>query len=418
MTTLLHVTGDGHEPLTAFAGHLVRNLEWDRYSPASVDGAVDTVVASLATPEVAVSFVAGLRDAGCTQPVILLADGSPGWHSVSSAFPSVVVVDGVDALRTFLERSVVQVDAAVPDGADADSTRQDQARRHVPRGGTRGMLQERLGDLADRPRRVDDPTVWASLAQARRPSHPPQGTSGLTPGEPFTEGMGEARPRDTALADDQTAPRVAFTHPRAHQESAQPTAGSMVRPSVPEASSGRGQRRDLRGPDRLVASMLAIADQLYGVRETGSAVVSHAREAVGVDAVVALLPDGAVWSVVGAVGHRHLEERLLLGPDHWLVREVAHVRHGVIVEDTDVARSRLAGAPLAAWPHLLACPIPEVDGFVVMARSDNGPVFTSRDLAHASEALVEAGALLRSAVQVRELARRIRRHAELDDPVD
>jgi hypothetical protein len=146
-------------------------------------------------------------------------------------------------------------------------------------------------------------------------------------------------------------------------------------------------------------------------------VAGHVLEAVGADAAAVLLPDGAVWSVAGAVGHRPLEERLVLEPDHWLVTEVAQVGHGVVVDDTDIARSRLGGAPLAAWPHLLAVPVLGVAGIVVVARSDSGRAFTPRDFVEVARALGEAERLLASALAVRELARQLSRHADLDGPL-
>jgi hypothetical protein len=85
------------------------------------------------------------------------------------------------------------------------------------------------------------------------------------------------------------------------------------------------------------------------------------------------------------------------------------------VEDTDIARSRLAGAPLSSWAHLMAAPLPSVDGIALLARDEAGPHFTARDLAKASDALHEADPLFASALRLRELARRLSSFADLDD---
>ena len=194
-----------------------------------------------------------------------------------------------------------------------------------------------------------------------------------------------------------------------------PTTPQVAAPRAPRDASTRRTRREQATPEALVAGLLGVADRLFGVRETGTAIAGHVKELVGADAVVVLVPDGALWSVVGAIGHRPLEERLSIGADHWLVQEVSQAHHGVIVEDTDIARNLLAGAPLAAWPHLLACPLPDVRGIVILARSDSGPAFNSRDLGRASAALSDADPLFGSALQLRELARRLITFAELGE---
>ena len=417
MTTLLHVTGEGHEPLPPFAGHLVQNLEWHRYSPESVDSAVDTVVVSPVSPAEAAQLVLDLRGAGREQAVVLFVDSSPGWLSVQNAFDDVSLVDGLDALRALLEVASSNVDLAEPPPVPVD---EERARRHVPRGGTRGMLLARLGDQTGRVGRQDDAAAWASLVDVGGGggggADPPPAAAWSD--DRHDEGVDLHLDGGSVATDERPPNTTPVEPPRPRNESNDQQTSETRRPERPRDQVGRRQRREHDDPDRLVEALLDATERLYGVRETGTAVAGHVQDVVGVDAVAVLVPDGAVWSVVGATGHRHLEERLLLGVDHWLVREVTQVRHGVIVEDTDIARARLSGAPLAAWPHLLACPLPAVEGLVILARSDLGPAFTSRDLAHASEALDEAGSLFVSALAVRELARRLRRHAELDDPLD
>jgi len=405
MATLLHVTGDGHEPLAAFSGHLVRNLEWDRYSPEAVDAAVDAVIASPSSPADAVQLVIDLRRAGRAQEVILVSDGSPGWTSVGSALDGVQVVDDMAGLRRALGEEPVHPLQVPHDQGYAPGAEDLESRRHVPRGGTRGLLRERLGDGTGAiGRSMRDFDRELERDGLRDPVHDhPVGTTRTMPALP--------PPQVRAAPDPVTVPPPA--HPAPSARSA-PSPHSAPRPE--DETRSRRTRREVSEPDALVPALLAVSDRLYGVRETGTAVAGHVKEEVGVDAVAVLVPDGAVWAVAGAVGHRHLEERLTLTADHWLVQEVTEVQHGVIVEDTDIARARLAGAPLAAWPHLLACPLTSVHGLVLLARSGGGPAFTSRDLAHASQALRDAGSLFSSAVLVRELARRLRTMAELDDP--
>lgn len=388
MAMLLHVTGEGRDPLPPFGGHLVRNLDRSRFTCDAVDSGVDGVVIST-SPGDAATLLEEIRQGGREQPVVLVPDDSSGWQSVAGAFAGARVArDGVEGVAAALEAVGLRRATAPaapstqqpPSEADASVI---DLRPPVPRGGGRGLLLERLGEnarLVSGGGRAFEGLATLEAADAIRP-----GTSSGT-----------------------TAPRV--------DETGAPGAGAPEDDGHPDVRhQSRRRSRALTDPDVLVPALLGVADRLYGVRETGSALAAHVQEAVGVDAVAVLVPDGRVWAVAGAVGHRHLEERLVLNQDHWLVSVVGQAQNGVLVEDTDIARTRLAGAPLAAWPHLLACPV-DGRGIVVMARAESGPPFSTRDLGRASEALVEAAPLLASSLDVRELARRLLTYAELDDP--
>jgi hypothetical protein len=255
----------------------------------------------------------------------------------------------------------------------------------VPKGGSRRLLRERL---AGRGTQLGEAARTFSVPTSRSPE--------VT--------------APAAQVDTSPGPAVAVVAPTAPAREEPKSRAS--RPTRRE----RSRTDNTLQPDALVGGLLSVTERLYGVRETATAIAAHLRETVRVDAVAVLLPDGPLWTVAGAVGHRHLEERLSLRADHWLVIEVSSAHHGIVIEDTDIARSRLAGAPLAAWPHLLAAPINSVDGVVVLARGDLGPAFTSTDLARTSSVLSEADSLFVSSVKVRELARRLVTFAELDDP--
>ncbi|HVN50266.1 MAG TPA: hypothetical protein VMT43_02475, partial [Acidimicrobiales bacterium] len=132
------------------------------------------------------------------------------------------------------------------------------------------------------------------------------------------------------------------------------------------------------------------------------------------DAAAVLVPDGTQWRVAGGVGLRPLERRLLLDTSHWLVSEIAVGGRALLIEDTDIVRPRLAGAPLAAWRHLLAVPVPGIRAAVVLARSQEAARFTERDLAAVVPVVAEAGPLLMAALQMRELARVLAPLRDLD----
>lgn len=385
MALLLHVHGPARPALSPFAGHLVRNLAQARFDPSQVDPEVDVLFVSFADDLEADALVQAVRRTWTGPVVILRATRGPWGGSPGTPFlPGVAVVDGEDDRFDGdpLRRLVDTLDVVLPGQhlADAASVRPETGppgvidlRRHIPRGGTRNLLRERLG------------TRSAAIGASAR---------AFAPGR---------QPAPAAAA----APAAAKS-PRAE-------------PPVPQADaeSPKGQRRPRRGApsalEPLLRALLDQVDRLYGVRETADAVAGHLKDAVGVDAVAVLVPDGTVWAVAGAVGHRHLEERLTLLEDHWLVREVDRAHHGLVIEDTDVVRSRLAGVPLSAWTYLMAAPLPDVGGIVLLARGEDRTPFTARDLGQVTHALTEADGLFTEAVQLRELARRMRAFAELGD---
>jgi hypothetical protein len=145
--------------------------------------------------------------------------------------------------------------------------------------------------------------------------------------------------------------------------------------------------------------------QVFGVADTAQVLADEVVERADADAAAILVPDGTVWRVSGGVGLRPLERRLVLDSTHWLVGEIAVQGRALLVEDTDIVRPKLVGAPLAAWRHLLAVPVPEVHAAVVLARGHEAGPFTEQDLAIIVGPVREAAALLRAAIQARHLAR-------------
>lgn len=375
MSLLVHVIGMGQGAIAPFDGHLVRNLEWDRFSPEALDDSVDALVISPDGPADASALILDVRRAGHRLPVLVIADDSAVWQSVAG--PDVRVVADVESISRHLGSP-----PAVTAQDEGETRAVIDLRRHVPRGGGRSLLRERLGEGGE--------SIGRSMRDFDR-----------------------ALVREVQQAQTETTPRPSPAT-AAPQLPTQPS-GRPAEADDLGASQTRRGRREKGDPDVLVTGLLEMTDRLYGVRETGTAVAGHLKDSVFVDAVVVLVPDGPLWTVAGAIGHRQLEERLTLSEEHWLVHEVCGAHHGVVVEDTDIARNRLTGAPLAAWPHLMACPLPDVRGLAILARSDNGPAFTSRDLGRASSALADADSLFRSALQLRKLARRLLTFAEVDD---
>jgi hypothetical protein len=163
-----------------------------------------------------------------------------------------------------------------------------------------------------------------------------------------------------------------------------------------------------------VSALLARSQELFGVSESAQILADEVVERAEADAAAVLLPDGPVWRVSGGVGLRPLERRLVLDDAHWVIAEIAVGGRALMVEDTDLVRPRLAGAPLAAWRHLLAVPVPGLRAAVVLARGQDASRFTERDLSVVIGPVREAAALLDSAIQTRSLARMLATFADKD----
>ena len=155
----------------------------------------------------------------------------------------------------------------------------------------------------------------------------------------------------------------------------------------------------------LVRLLRERSGDLYSVSDTAQVLADDVIERSDADAAAILVPDGPVWRVSGGVGLRPLERRLELQDSHWLITEIGSAGRAVLIEDTDIIRQELSGAPLAAWRHLLAVPVPDVRGIVVLARGKEAGPFTDRDLSAVIAPVREAAALLAQAVEIRRLAR-------------
>ncbi|GAA3626062.1 hypothetical protein GCM10022223_49100 [Kineosporia mesophila] len=155
----------------------------------------------------------------------------------------------------------------------------------------------------------------------------------------------------------------------------------------------------------LIRMLAERTSELYGVSDTSQVLADDVIERASADAAAVLVPDGPLWRVSGGVGLRPAERRLELNDTHWLITEIGAGGRAVLIDDTDIVRQQLAGAPLAAWRHLLALPMPDVRVVVVMARGDEGEPFSQRDLSAVYPPVRESAVLLAQAIETRRLAR-------------
>jgi len=193
-----------------------------------------------------------------------------------------------------------------------------------------------------------------------------------------------------------------------------PRLGAVSTPAVPSAEPSPDDR--LRTDvNALVAALVARAADLYSVPEIAAVLVAELVERVDAKACAVLVPDGPRWRVSGDVGLRVLERRLELGFDHWLVKEVVGSQHGLVVEDSDITRGVLAGAPMASYQNLMAVPVPAARGIVIVGRGVSRP-FTEKELAVVAGVAAEADPLLGSAMAGRALARELAALTDLETP--
>lgn len=155
----------------------------------------------------------------------------------------------------------------------------------------------------------------------------------------------------------------------------------------------------------LLKALLERGAELFGVGDTAQVLADDLVERARADAAAVLVPDGPIWRVSGGIGLRPLERRIMLDAGQWLIAQVAVGGHNLVLQDGGGARDRLAGTPLASWPHLMAMPIPQVQAMVLLARGPAAPPFGEADLATIAGPVTEASNLLRTALRTRDLAR-------------
>jgi hypothetical protein len=190
------------------------------------------------------------------------------------------------------------------------------------------------------------------------------------------------------------------------------TEGPAPTPAVPPRAA-RGDQPD--DSVDLVRRLSRVARTLYGVPETAEVVIVDAVERTHADAGALMIPDDGAWRVAAGVGLRPLETRYELHVESWVVQQVARGHMGVIVEESDIAREQLQGAPLASWRHLMAAPIPRVEALLLVARRDDPP-FDEGNLTVLAALGSEAGPLLSAAIDTRSLARTLWEFRDEPDP--
>jgi hypothetical protein len=370
------------------------DLEVVGIDQGEVDGWVtssrcDVLVIGLADPAKALDVVVRARECSEVVPLLLVTSDAPGW----------------DSLRQLDDDALDFLTLPITGPSFVAAVTSLLSHAHAPAEAPSPAVEDPDIVVVAQP----DPVVLSAPEPAAEPARSPlPGLTELRRPVALRERLG-GRQVSSRDDDDFRASIVIPSQPPPRRRTARdrhtPVAQLPAEPPV-EQSPAEGD------VPALVRGLLSRAGELDDIRDAATAVVAEAIELAGAAAGALLLPDGDVWRVSGAVGLRPLELRYSLAPDCWLVITVVRSTKGVIVEDSDIARQRLGGAPLSHRPYLLAAPVVGVDGLILLAR-DDAP-FAEKVLWPVVELARKSATLLDDALAVRALARLLRTMADDD----
>jgi hypothetical protein len=356
------------------------------------------LVVSVEQPADAMDIVTAASDSQADLRILLVASDAPGWSSIARADDARLTVLPLPVTRLSLASALQRLASGDPAAANGEAATS-------PTPIAEETVAEPIGEIVEVADTADD--VPAPPVSTGHTGH--TGHTVATPAETEAPVRHMVAARSTDALRARLAERAATAAPTvapAMDDMARPpTIGAGPVGSEAAESTTRRQPRHAvdEGVPALVRALLASVDNLYDVRDAALAVVEECVGAAAADAGVLLLPDGGLWRVCGAVGVRPLEWRYVVEPDSWLVTTVVHGNRGVLVDDSDIARQRLGGAPLTHHAQLMAVPVPHAEGFLLVAREEMP--FSEDDLSTVAEIASDAGSLLVEALLIRSLAR-------------
>jgi hypothetical protein len=223
-------------------------------------------------------------------------------------------------------------------------------------------------------------------------------------------GLSTIEPPISVMAAPRLESQATTTKPTKHKASPRrsQTAVPQAHPDDPA-----GQELASSRVVHFVELLLRDVNLLPRLGQTAEVVRRDATAAVPAEASVVLVPDGEIWRVEAGHNLRPLEQRFQIDSTHWLAAEIARLRRGLVIKNTDIARNQLAGAPLASWANWLALPVGDTEVIVVLARE--GIPFAKTDMTRATQAIAHMAAEVRHAIAVRALARAMSDFRDLVD---
>ncbi len=419
----------------------VRPNALEEWLESGNEAGVDALVLDLGSPTKALQVVGDLRAAGRWTPVLLVADSDGGWDSLE-----LLALPGVDLLTLPIDshrlQSATKAVLRHPTAPPMRTPILDPPAQPTP-----------LIDDFEVPQPIDEPSLLtADEPLALEPEPQPKPEPEPEP-EPKPEPEPEPEPKPEPEPEPEPEPPLPPSEPPFDTKKAAPIPVREVEPDLPPRPKERRTNRSAGGarqpskekpvessskksrkpappepaprrratdhvrhqpPAELIKMLLESADLLYTLAETAGVVVEDAIHRASADSGALLVPDGAVWRVAGGIGLRPLEHRYQLTAESWLVDRVSASGKGILIEESDVARKHLQGAPLASRTHLLAVPVPTVGGILLLSRDDSS-AFDETVLGELAKLAVEAEPLLQRAIDARTLARMLGRHTDPEE---
>jgi hypothetical protein len=366
------------------------------------DYEADLYVVDLEEPLDAVVFLGDLSTDSDPTPTVVVIGDSPEWHSVRSLeTPGLAIVERPVSRGTL----VATVDDLLLQGTS--STGPAPSDPAVP-----AQAAPPLGDSKAHPARSSAPPARENPTAAEATTTPAPAAE-PTPPASAARGLALRRvAREPRPAQPPKQERIRGRR-RDATEVAEPTAKpqrSRDRRRAGDAAAAAPAPRPARTLAESVDEIVHAARRLQGLDIVACDVVGRAMAAVDGSAGALLLRDGESWCTAGGLAIRPREWMTQVPADSWLVDTVARQNQAVIVEDTDIARQRLASVPLARFHHLLAVPLPTIQGVLLVARDDEA--FDTGDMQAVVGVAGEAEHDLGQAVLLREVADALHRFAE------
>jgi hypothetical protein len=373
MTPRLLVVADNRSLSLGLAGQDfdVLDVQPEHLGQSSApDQSTDLVIVGVERPSEAVAVLTTCRQRHGGVPMLLVRSDGPEWATVDTAISGQVEVLSLPVTRVSLVAAVRRLIASDEETPATHAATPDLTSA-PPEGEVRAPARQAAGRIMAA--RSSD-ALRERLARRAEVSH-----------ESAT--MSPAPPDDGGAQPAESLPRLREPASRQYAEWDQ----------LRHRSTKGG------GIGSLIQDLLSRLHELVDVRDAADALASEVAALAQAPYSAVLLPDGGIWRVCGSTGLRPLELRYVVEPDGWLADTVVTGLRGVIIEDSDIARQRLGGAPLAHHRHLMATPIPATQGLVILARDEDA--FDESQLSAVVDACNEVGALLSDALRIRSLAR-------------